>query len=102
MLRLYAAVIAAGLLGLPSVGALAQSVAPATGPGATAPDKTAPATDLDAKPGSLSDKLGDTHGVIRPTGDVDPAMPKPAPQTGTMPVLKPGQVPPQTDGKGGG
>ena len=87
----------AAFLGLGAGLAAAQTAAPA--PGAT-PQKTAPATDLDAKPGTTSDKLRATGGVVRPRGDVDPGMQKPAPQTGETPVLKPGQVPPQS-GKGG-
>ena len=88
MTRLPFAVLALGLLG--SVGAASAQSA-------------MPPTNLDGKPGTLSDKLGDTGGVIRPKGDVDPAMHKATPPTGTMPVIRPGQVPPQGgtgDGKG--
>ena len=84
MRHLRNAAFAAAFLGLAAAPASAQTAAPA------------PKTDLDAKPGTLSDKLSDTNGVIKPTGDVDPDMHKAAPQTGTTPVLKPGQVPPQT------
>ncbi|MBE7219882.1 MAG: hypothetical protein INR64_15535 [Caulobacteraceae bacterium] len=56
----------------------------------------APKTDLGSRPGTLSDKLGATDGVIKPAGNVDPAMHKPTPQTGTMPVIKPGTVTPGT------
>jgi hypothetical protein len=72
--------------------------------GAASAQSAAPPTNLDGKPGTLSDKLGDTNGVIRPEGNVDPAMHKATPPTGTMPVIKPGQVPPQDgagEGKGG-
>ena len=72
--------------------------------GAASAQSATPPTNLDGKPGTLSDKLGETNGVIRPKGDVDPAMHKATPPTGTMPVIKPGQVPPQGgpgDGKGG-
>lgn len=85
--------------------AAAQSTAPAgetpaAGSNATIPEKApattgntaVPGTNLDTKPGTLSDKLSDTNGVIKPTGNVDPAMHVPAPQTGTMPVIKPGAV----------
>lgn len=86
-------------------GAAAAAVLCLTGSAASAqstPSPTpAPSTNLDSKSGTLSDKLSDTNGVIKPTGDVDPAMHKPAPQTGAMPVIKPGQVPPQ-DGNGSG
>ena len=69
--------------------------------GPASAQSAAPPTNLDGKPGALSEKLGDTEGVIRPKGDVDPAIHKAAPSTGTMPVIKPGQVPPQ-DGAGDG
>lgn len=80
--------------------ARAQATAPAAGDTTAIPEKTAPgtapATSLDTKSGALSDKLSGTDGVIKPTEDVDPAMDKAAPQTGTMPVVKPGQVSPGT------
>ena len=57
-----------------------------------------PKTDLGSKPGTLSDKLGSTGGVIAPTGDIDPEMHKPTPQAGSMPVIKPGQIAPQSGG----
>ena len=78
------AAMAAAFLGLTACPASAQTAAPA------------PKTDLDAKPGTLSDKLSDTNGVIKPTGNVDPDMHKAPPSTGSMPVIKPGQVPPQS------
>ena len=72
----------------------------ASGPAAAqvpAPERPpAPRTDLDGKPGALSDKLGQTNGVIKPEGDVDPAMRKAPPAAGTMPVIKPGSVAPGT------
>ena len=102
MYRLRTAAIAASLLGFSVSGAYAQTTAPVAGSSATVPEKTAPATNLDTKPGSLSDKLGSTNGVITPSGDVDPAMHKAPPQTGTMPVLKPGEVPAQPSGKSNG
>lgn len=64
-----------------------QSAAPAAGSGAI-PDTVAPKTDVQGA-GTLSDKLNASGGVIHPQGDVDPAMQKPAPATGTMPVIKP-------------
>lgn len=75
--------------------ALAAAFAALAGAPAAA-QQAAPPTNLDAKGGSLSEKLGETHGVIAPAGDVDPAMRKPAPPTGTMPVVKPGDVAPGT------
>lgn len=68
--------------------------------GTASAQTAAPPTSLDGKPGTLSDKLGDTGGVIHPEGNVDPAMHKATPPTGTMPVIKPGQVPPQTGQQG--
>lgn len=76
--------------------ALAAAILAAACGAASAQSTVAPKTDLEAKPGALSDKLGQTGGVIKPTNDVDPAMRKPAPQSGSMPVVKPGQVPPQS------
>ncbi len=84
MRHLRIAAVAAALLGLAAGPASAQTATPA------------PKTDLDSKPGTLSDKLSDTNGVIKPTGDVDPDMHKAAPQTGSMPVIKPGTVAPGT------
>ncbi len=84
MRHLRIAAVAAALLGLAAGPAPAQTATPT------------PRTDLDSKPGTLSDKLSDTNGVIKPTGDVDPDMHKAAPQAGSMPVIKPGQVPPQS------
>ncbi len=87
--------LSAAILGLAaalgSVPATAQTSAPTA-----APATPAPKTDLDAKPGTLSDKLSDTGGVIKPTGDVDPAMHKAAPQTGSMPLIRPGEISPGT------
>lgn len=84
------AAFAAALLGLAAGPASAQTAAPA------APAAPAPKTDLDQKSGTLSDKLSDTNGVIKPTGNVDPDMHKATPQTGNMPVIKPGTVAPGT------
>ena len=98
---LYTAALAVTLMVLVAPGAHAQATAPVAGADAI-PRETAPATSLGSKSGSLSDKLGSTNGVITPQGDVDPAMHKPPPQAGNMPVLKPGEVPAQPSGKGSG
>ena len=58
-------------------------------PGKVAPAPDAPKTDLSKKNGALSDKLSKSNGVIHPDGAVDPNMQKPAPATGTMPVIPP-------------
>lgn len=84
---------AAALLCLLGAAASAQSAGTTAGSTPTTPETAAPATNLDRKPGSLSDKLSSTDGIVKPTGDVDPGMHRPTPQTGTMPVIKPSQVP---------
>ena len=66
----------------------AGEVAPQGGPGAPK-GATVPNTDVGNSSGSLSDKLNATNGVIHPQGTVDPAMEKPTPPIGTMPVIPP-------------
>ena len=78
--------------------AAAQQAATAPGAPNAIPEKLAPgadppATDLSKKQGSLSDKLNKSNGVIHPEGAVDPNMQKPAPATGTMPVIPPPDSP---------
>lgn len=83
----------AGLLGLASVPALAQ-----TTPGAPGTDQVIPEKDRSRpqdQPGtanqSLSDKLDKSGGVIKPPADVDPKMAKPAPvpNPNSTPVIPP-------------
>jgi hypothetical protein len=62
-------------------------------PGKAAPGADAPKTDLSKKNGELSDKLNKSNGVIHPEGAVDPNMQKPAPATGSMPVIPPPDSP---------
>ena len=69
------AAFAAAFLGLAAGPASAQATAPAT---------PTPSTNLDGKPGTLSDKLSDTNGVIKPSGNVDPLL--------THPVFRPSQL----------
>jgi hypothetical protein len=57
-----------------------------------AQDAPAP-TDLSKKSGDLSDKLNATDGVIRPDANIDPAMRKPAPAEGSMPIIPPPGAP---------
>jgi hypothetical protein len=45
--------------------------------------------------GSITKKLDECGGVLRPPEVNDPGLVKPAPDTGNMPVIKPGQVPDQ-------
>ena len=57
------------------------------GPALAQADK--PSTDVGAAGGNLSDKLSGTGGVIHPQEGVDAKMQKPAPSTGTTPVIPP-------------
>ena len=86
-------VVTISILCFASERALAQ---PAPASSTVIPEKTAPGTiprtNLDQKSGTLSDKLSETKGVIKPTGSVDPAIQKPTPQAGMMPVIKPGDA----------
>jgi hypothetical protein len=65
--------------------AAAQADSPSSGD----PKTQSPPTDIAKQRGALSDKLDRNQGVIRPEGGVDPGMEKPAPQTGSMPVVRP-------------
>jgi hypothetical protein len=49
----------------------------------------------DDKTGSITKKLDKCGGVLRPPDVNDPGLVKPAPDTGNMPVIRPGQVPDQ-------
>jgi hypothetical protein len=82
------AVIGAGVL---CCDAHAQPAPPSTNaiPGKSATGVDAPNTDLSKQSGPLSDKLNRSDGVIHPDAAVDPAMQKPAPATGAMPVIPP-------------
>lgn len=104
MTRVERFALAAAALGLLGGVAVAQTPVPPSGGAATVPGTaapgSAPVTSLGTTPGTLSDKLGETGGVIAPSRDVDPAMTRAAPQTGTMPVIRPGAVPPQSGGGG--
>lgn len=56
----------------------------------TANPQSAGSQDTAAMPGgTLSEKLDQSNGVITPKSDVDPKIEKPAPSTGSMPVLTP-------------
>lgn len=50
---------------------------------------------------SLTNKLSDCGGVLKPPDVGDQGVVKPAPHTGQMPVIKPGQIRPQPPKKGG-
>lgn len=47
---------------------------------------------------SLSGNLADCNGVLKPPATGDQGLVAPAPQTGNMPVIKPGQAPSQSGG----
>lgn len=47
---------------------------------------------------SLSGSLADCNGVLAPPAIGDKGLVEPAPQTGNMPVIKPGQVQPKVSG----
>ena len=66
------------------VPALAQDA-----PAPVANPEGVPNTDISKRHGDLSDKLNATDGVIRPEGNVDPAIRKPAPAVGSTPVIPP-------------
>jgi hypothetical protein len=51
--------------------------------------------DPDDKTGSITKKLDKCGGVLQPPEVNDQGLVKPAPETGNMPIIKPGQVPDQ-------
>jgi len=95
------AFIGAGYLLLTAGAALAQTAPGAPGSKEVIPEKQAPpisqpSSDSDVKTGrSLSNKLDESNGVIKPSGDVDPAMNKaaPVPNPNSTPVIKPPGTP---------
>ncbi|MDR7039233.1 hypothetical protein J2X36_004006 [Methylobacterium sp. BE186] len=69
----------------------------------TPPEKVRP-DDGSSTNGTLSDKLEKNDGVIKPPGNAAPGMvvKPPEPNAGTMPVIKPGELPgqqPNTEAK---
>lgn len=69
-------------------------------PGAATAQNAEPATKQDCVPSTgqqdntkLSKKLGDCNGVLKPPKVGDKEIVAPTPQTGTMPVVKPGELP---------
>ncbi|MBX9930872.1 MAG: hypothetical protein K2Y56_04940 [Methylobacterium sp.] len=101
------------LAGLMSSAALAQSPdAPLRGrdtdpalppPNQTIPDKIRPESGerSDATGSTLSDRLEKNDGVIKPPGNAAPGMvvTPPDPNPGSMPVIKPNQLPGSGDAK---
>ncbi len=79
---------------MPNVPFLALSLVAALAAGIASPN-LASAGDAGSGAGAppadanLSQKLDKSNGVIRPNADVDPKIEKPAPVTGSMPVLRP-------------
>ena len=51
--------------------------------------------ESDGSTGSITKKLDNCGGVLSPPDVNDKGLVKPAPDTGAMPVIKPGQVPQQ-------
>lgn len=47
---------------------------------------------------TLTGNLADCNGVLKPPATGDQELVEPAPQTGNMPVIKPGQAPSQSGG----
>ncbi len=68
-----------------SASAQTAQVAPPTD---SVPEKMAPGSTPTDPPKSLSDKLDQSNGVIHPK-EVDPAIERPAPETGTDGVIAP-------------
>ena len=58
----------------------------------TPPERIEPAPGGSA-PGTLSDRLERSDGVIRPPPSADTGMVRPAPETGTTPVIPPAGTP---------
>jgi hypothetical protein len=84
-ITLLAACAAAGCF---AVLAIAPSqAASANDPGAQTVSPS-PNSTFTKQPGTLSDKLGASNGVIRPK-EVDPKIEKPAPSTGSTAVIPP-------------
>ncbi|MFD1745940.1 hypothetical protein ACFSE1_10755 [Rhizobium helianthi] len=52
----------------------------------------------DSKPESLSGNLANCNGVLKPPVTGDHELVEPAPQTGNMPVIKPGEAPQNPSG----
>lgn len=98
-------ILAAAAFAAVPVAAAAQSTPPAVAPAERiAPPETAPGqAGRDCVPGtvggpaceSLTEKLDETGGVIRPPAGVDPEIQTgaPAPNPGTTPVIRPGELP---------
>ncbi len=63
------------------------------GTGARPPDAPGPTIPAPRPGENLSDRLDRTDGVIPPTQNLDPGLTKPAPNTGTMPVIPPPGTP---------
>ena len=77
-------------LGLIAIAPAAQAQI-VSGSSQTIPEKQAPSTIQDGRSDSLSTKLNQSGGVIKPKGDVDPGMATPAPVThpNSTPVIPP-------------
>ena len=84
-------IFAAALVAFASFQAVAQTAQP-TAPMDSVPEKVAPDPKPSDQPTTLSQKLDQSNGVIRPK-EVDPAMEKAAPTTHTNDVIPPPGTP---------
>jgi hypothetical protein len=95
--------LAAAALSLAAAGALAQNpdaplknrdTDPALPPQSqTPPDRVRPEADAPPKDQNLSDRLQKNDGVIKPPGNAAEGMVVKPNETGSMPVIKPGELP---------
>ncbi|TXM67832.1 hypothetical protein [Methylobacterium sp. WL120] len=102
--------LAASVFALVATGALAQNPdAPLKGrdtdpvlppQNQTPPERVRPNADAPPNDSTLSDKLRQSDGVIKPPGNAAPGMvvEPPNPNAGSMPVIKPGELPGQKPG----
>jgi hypothetical protein len=86
-IRLLAAFVVAGCIA-PLAMASAQSASSDPSSRSAAPSPASPNSTFAKQPGTLSDKLGASNGVIHPK-EVDPSIEKKPPPTGTAAVIPP-------------
>ena len=87
--------LAAGL-SLMATAALAQTTAPnLPPPSQTVPEKIQPDAEAPGTGGTLSDRLEKNDGVIKPPANTAPGLVvrPPDPNPGSMPIIKPGDLP---------
>ena len=86
-----AAIVTAAWISFAAFPAMAQTQ-PSAPPLDSVPEKAAPGLVSTEQPKSLSEKLDQSNGVIKPK-EVDPGIEKPAPKTHTDDVIKPPGTP---------